>query len=165
MSDYLKKRQDFINAGRPLPQKKTYQIPKVSEKRKKKLEEERVARGGDDTELQKFFKSAIKRFTGYCMETGLKTETKIYQYAVMSVAHILPKASCKSVALHPCNWIELNVDFHHKFDAMSWEEREKMGCWPEIRDRLIMVYPDLAEDEKRHFPESVLKYMEKHKPF
>ncbi|WP_337899636.1 hypothetical protein, partial [Mesomycoplasma ovipneumoniae] len=113
----------------------------------------------------KWYKRCVKMLTGHCAETGLKTETKIFQYAIMSVCHILPKASCKSVATHPCNWIELNVDFHKKFDAMSWEEREQLGCWPEIRDRLIHVYQDLAEDEKRHFPESVLKYMEENNPF
>jgi hypothetical protein len=162
---YMEFRRNHINSGRPLPEKKRYSIPKVSKKRQEKIDKEKQERGDDDTELQRFFKSAIRRMTGYCAETGLKTETKIYQYAVMSIAHLLPKAKCKSVATHPCNWIELNVDFHHKFDAMSWEEREKLGCWPEIRDRLIMVYPNLAKEEQRHFPESVLKYMDKHKPF
>ena len=32
-------------------------------------------------------------------------------------------------------------------------------------DRLIFVYEDLAPDERRHFPESVLKYMEEHDNF
>lgn len=32
-------------------------------------------------------------------------------------------------------------------------------------DRLIMIYPDLAKEEHRHFPQQVLDYMEKQKPF
>ena len=45
MSDYLKKRQDFINAGRPLAEKKKYVIPKVSEKRKAKEKAEKGLKG------------------------------------------------------------------------------------------------------------------------
>jgi len=140
-------------------------IKKVSDKKAKEMKDAKEVRGGEETELQKFFKRAVKQMSGYCSETGLKTETRIFQYAVMSIAHLIPKSKAPSVALHPCNWIELNVDFHTKFDAMSWQEREKLGCWPIIRDKLIMVWLDLAPSEHRHFPESVLKYMEKNDPF
>jgi hypothetical protein len=162
---YLDERRKFIEAGRPLKQKKNHTIAKVSPKRQAKIDAEKEERGENDTELQKWFKNRIKQMTGYCAETGLKNETKIYQYAVMSICHILPKASCKSVMYHPLNWIELNVDFHFKFDAMSWEEREKLGCWHIIRYRLIHVYNDLDPSEHRHFPQSVLDYIEKNKPF
>jgi hypothetical protein len=83
----------------------------------------------------------------------------------MSVAHILPKSTCPSVATHPLNWIELNVDFHKKFDAMSWEEREKLGCWPVIRERLIHIWLHLAEAERRHFPHSLRQWIEDNEPF
>ena len=145
--------------------KKKKPIKKVSDKKAKEIKEERDNRGGDETELVKWFRRCVKMMSGYCAETGLKTETKIFQYAVMSIAHLIPKSKAKSVATHPLNWIELNVDFHHKFDAMSWEEREKLGCWPIIHDRLVMIYPDLSEEDKRHFPESVLRYIENNKPF
>ena len=140
-------------------------IKKVSDKKAKEIKEERDNRGGGETELTKWFRRCVKMMSGYCAETGLKTETKIFQYAVMSIAHLIPKSKAKSVATHPLNWIELNVDFHHKFDAMSWEEREKLGCWPIIHDRLVMIYPDLSEEDKRHFPESVLRYIENNEPF
>ncbi len=55
--------------------------------------------------------------------------------------------------------------FHKKFDAMSWEEREALGCWPVIQQRLISVWEDLAETEKRHFPDSVRNFIEKNDPF
>lgn len=147
-------------AGKPKPQK-TYSIPKKSKKKIATEAAEKERLGGNDTDLVKFFKNAMKHMTGYCAETGLKTETRIYAYAIMSVCHILPKEKVKSVMYHPCIWIELNCDFHKKFDAMSWEEREQLGCWPIILDKLIQVYPHLDPSEHRHFPESVLKYMNK----
>ena len=51
---------------------------------------------------------------------------------------------------------------HHKFDNISWEERERWACWPVIMERLIMIYPDLDPAERRFFPESVYNYMVKH---
>ena len=162
---YQKELQRLKLYGKTAKEKKRYTIPKKSQKKIASEKAEREARGDNDTELQRFFKSAVKRMTGRCAETGLETETKIFQYAVMSIAHILPKASCKSVATHPCNWMEFDADFHNKFDSMSWEEREKLKCWSEIRDKLIFVYPDLAGDEKRHFPQSVLDYINQKEPF
>lgn len=158
---YLEERRNKILAGRPLPEKKKYTIPKKSEKRIKKEAEEAAIRGDGDTEKQKWFRARVKLMTGHCAETGLKTETKIFQYAIMSICHLLPQRLCPSVALHPLNWIELNVDFHVKFDAMSWEEKEKLGCWPIIQERLIHVWECLAPEERRHFPDSVRNYIEK----
>lgn len=135
-------------------------IAKQSEKKKAEVAAEREARGGDDTELVKFMKRAIGQMTGYCAETGLRTETKIYKYAINSVCHILSRQHCKSVQYHPLNWIELDPGFHVKFDKMSWEERERLGCWPLMRERLISIWEDLAPTERRHFPDSVRKFIE-----
>lgn len=147
-------------AGMPKP-KRVYKIPAKSAKKIAKEAAEKERLGGGDTDLVKFFKNAMKHMKGVCEETGLKTETRIYAYAIMSICHILPKENVKSVMYDPNIWIELNCDFHKKFDAMSWEEREQLGCWPVIRNKLILVYPNLDPSEYRFFPESVLKYMEK----
>lgn len=165
MSDYLNKRRQWILDGKPEEKKKPKPIPKKSAKKIEAEKKEREERGGEDTDLVKWFKLQMKQMPPTCEETGLRIETKIYQYAIMSICHILPKASCKSVALHPLNRMFFIPDFHHKFDNMSWEEKEKLGCWPEIRDRLIMIYPDLHPSEKRFFPSSVIKYMEEKTPF
>lgn len=162
---YLDERRKFIEAGRPLPEKKKYQLKKVSDKRAAKIAAEKVERGDSETKLQKFFRRCIKQMTGRCSETGLPTARFPYHEAICSVCHILPQQSCKSVATHPAIWIELDKDFHKKFDAMSWKEKEKLKCWPVIRERLVMVYPDLAENERRHFPDSVLKWMKDKEPF
>lgn len=137
------------------------QIPRESEKRKKEKAEEKERLGGDDTELVKWYKARMKQMTGRCNETGMKTETKIYAYAIMSICHLLDKRDtvCPSVKTHPLNWIELAPDIHTMFDKASWEEREMMGCWETIRDRLIAIYPSIDQKERRHFPSSVLNYM------
>ena len=141
-------------------------IAKKSPKKIAEEKEERASRGPDgETQLTKWFKLQMRMMPEYCEETGLKLETKIYKYAIMSICHILPKATCKSVALHPLNRMFFNVDFHQKFDAMSWEEREQLGCWKEIRERLIMMYDQIDPSELRHFPDSVREYIEKNEPF
>ena len=155
---------DHINAGRPTPEKKRQPIPKKSAKKLKQEEEERERLGGGDTELVKWYKNRMK-YMSHCEATGIKVENKIYRYAIMSICHILPKSTCKSVATHPQNYVILLPDLHTKFDAMSWTEREKLACWEVIRDRLVMVYPDLDPSERRHFPDSVLAWMERNSPF
>jgi hypothetical protein len=150
-------------AGLPKPPKQ-HIIAKKSAKKLKQEADEKERLGGNDTERVKWYKMQMK-YMNVCEETGLRLETKIYRYAIMSICHILPKSTCPSVAEHPLNRMFFIPDFHTKFDAMSWEEREKLGCWPVIRDRLIMVFPDLAVEERRHFPDSVLKFIENNQPF
>lgn len=136
-------------------------IPKISPQKRAAMKQEREDRGDNDTELQKWFKARIKQLTGHCAECGLKTETKNYQYAILSVCHILAKrpAVCPSVKIHPFNFIELCPYHHDQLDKANWREIELWGCWETIRDRLVMVYPDLDPAERRFFPQSVLKYM------
>ena len=164
---YLEQRRAFIEAGRPLKQKIKKPIAKKSAKRMEKEKQEKEMLGGDDTELQKWFKQKIKMSSGHCSECNRKVEKSVFQYAVMTVAHILPKRDncCPSVKTHPLNFIILCPDCHNDFDKATWEEKELMGCWQIVRDRLVMVYPNLAENERRHFPDSVLKYISLNEPF
>lgn len=167
MSDYLNKRRQWILDGKPVEPKKPKPIPKKSAKKIEQEKKDKEARGGDDTELVKWFNTKIKYSSGFCTECGCKVEREVFQYAVMTVCHLLDKrdTKCPSVKTHPANFIILCPDHHHKFDNINWDEREKWGCWPIVRDRLIMVYPDLDPSERRHFPDSVLKYMESKEPF
>jgi hypothetical protein len=167
MNEFMRKRMEFINAGRPLPEKKYSTINKVSPKRAAKIAAEKVERGEDDTELVKWYKNRIKQLTGRCAECGNATETKVFKYAIASVCHLLAKRDtvCPSVKIHPLNWIELCPYHHDQLDKANWEEIETWGCYETIRDRLIMVYEDLAVEERRFFPEAVLKYMNKHEAF
>lgn len=145
---------------------------KVSEKKAKEIAAEKDGNG--ETELVKFFKSCMKRMTGHCCNCHARTETKVYEAAIFSICHILDKRDtvCPSVRTHPANWIELCPDCHTEFDTPPmekgktlWDKRESMGIWPIVQNKLVSVYPDLAESERRHFPESVLKFIEENDPF
>jgi hypothetical protein len=154
------------DAAKPKPQK-VYSIPKKSAKKIAKEKKEAEQRGDGDTELVKWFKARMKVMGNTCNWCGCKVENKIYQYAIYSICHILDKreTKCPSVKTHPLNFVVLCPDHHTMFDGMNWEEREQLGFWETVRDRLILVYPDLAENERRHFPDSVLEYMKKHDAF
>lgn len=164
MTNYLEQRFKEKLYGKAYEPKKTYTIPKKSKKKIEQENKEKELRGENDTDLQRWFKMQMK-YMNVCEETGMKLETKIYRYAIMSICHILPKSKVKSVATHPLNRVFLLPDLHAKFDSQSWEEREQWSCWPLIQERLIMMYPDLSEEDKRHFPEKVLQYIENNKPF
>jgi len=153
--------------GKSVQPRKVYTIPKKSMKKLAEEKLEKEMRGDNDTELQRFFKSAMKRMVGECLWCGARTETRNYSHAIFSICHLLDKRDtmCPSVKTHPSNWIELCPDHHTMFDGMNWEKRKMLGFWDVIRDKLVMVYPDLAANEQRHFPDSVLKFMEENNPF
>lgn len=140
-------------------------IPKISEKRIAELKAAKDENG--ETELVKWFKGRMKVMGDRCLWCGCKVENRIYQYAIFSICHILDKRKtvCPSVATHPLNFVTLCPDHHTEFDKMNWEERESLGFWEVIRDRLVMIFPDLAEKERRFFPQSVIDWMEKSEPF
>lgn len=147
--------------------KKRKPLKKISDKLKTEREKNRVALGGEDTELVKWFKQKIKTSSGYCSECGCRVEKNVYQFAVMTVCHILAKRPtvCPSVKTHPLNFIILCPDHHDMFDKSSWEEREMMGCWETVKQRLVMLYDSIADNEKRHFPSFLLKEMKGYEPF
>ena len=159
-------RQLKSEAGLPKTQKK-YVIPKKSKKKLEQEKQERKQRGGDDTLLVKWYKACMKQMSGNCAECGKPTNTKVYELAIHSICHLLAKRKtvAPSVACHPNNFIEYCTDCHYKFDNSAWEDIAKWKSWPEVRERLVFVYNDLAQDERRHFPDIVLKYIEENEPF
>lgn len=170
LSDYQKSRQAHINAGRPLAEKKVYRIPAVSKKRAAKEAAERIERGDNDTELVKFFKSAMRRMTGHCTNCPARTETKIYSAAIFSIAHILDKRGkmFPSVKDNLANWIELCPDCHQEFDTTPmeknktlWQKRESMGIWPIVFKKLLQVYPSIDKSELHHLPTELRERIEK----
>ena len=96
--------------------------------------------------------------SGICAECGKPTNTKVYELAIHSICHLLAKRKsvAPSVACHPSNWIELCADHHYKLDNSAWEDVAMWRCWPEIKERLQIVYRDLADEERRHFPDIAL---------
>ena len=147
-------------------------IAKVSAKKKAEQAAGKDANG--DTELVRFFKQCMKLMTGHCMNCHARTETKEYSAAIFSICHILDKREtvCPSVKTHPLVWIELCPDCHTFFDTPPlekgktlWDKREAMGIWPIVLNKLVSLYPDLHPNERRHLPDSVLKYIENNEPF
>lgn len=162
MSDRLARKNGILP---PLPTKKEKKpIPKKSAKKIAEEKEQKKENGGEETELTKWYRQKMK-LMDRCYWTGQVVEKHVFHYAKMSICHILEKSKCPGVKTHPLNFIILIPDLHKKFDEMSWEEREQLPFWDIIRDRLVMIYPDLPPSENRHFPESVLKYMQEKEPF
>lgn len=152
MNDYLKKRQQQILDGRPLPEKKKYSIPKVSEKRKAKLIEQKEAGTAEDKLERWFEKIRLDYFTdgemrgGVCMECGRFIPL---EYSRHATAHLLPKKIFKSVATHPLNYLILGAgcgchDKTHRVDKFI-----KMKIWPEAARRIKELIPLLPVDELR----------------
>src|SRR5690349_16491299 len=97
---YLDQRRAFIEAGRPLKEKKIYHIPKVNEKRKQKIKEQE----NSDTALDKWFEERRKEMIGRCVFCGGKTEKDNDATYRCSIAHLLAKRKdygCPSVNVHP----------------------------------------------------------------
>ena len=141
--------------------KKRKPINKVSEKKRKEMQEAKDEAG--DTELVRWFRGRIKVMGKNCCECGMKVETGIYQYAIMHIAHLLEKRSnmFPSTRFHPLNFITLCVDHHHYYDNVGWEDREKMAIWPLVYERLVMIFPSIDPIELRHFPTWLRDKLEK----
>lgn len=164
MSNYLQQRRAFIEAGRPLPEKKKHTIAKVSEKRKKKLAE--MAMKGDDA-LDKWFEDRRREMTGKCVLCGGKTEKHNDDTYRNSIHHILEKRPTMfpSVALHEDNWLEVcfygnscHTNIHNS--TITWELLHDSKEWEIIATKFQKIYPFIAENEKKNIPELLLKTIE-----
>lgn len=149
MSDYLKKRQQHIFDGRPLPEKKKYVIPKKSAKRLEKEKQMKEDVGGEDTELQKWYDDIMGREEGRCWETGEPINKKDKTGWHGSIAHVLPKSDFLSVKTHPLNYMILKMwgGTHGQYDS-SWENAAKMKVWPHAVKVINILYPLLTHEEK-----------------
>lgn len=169
---YLDDRRAHINAGRPLKEKKKYSIQKVSKKRAAKIAEEKIARGGEPTDLEKWYTEIMDREVPKCWETGewigkpdkeiLISENPDYTDAEIeaafkkmqfgwhgSIAHVLPKSDFESVATHPKNYMILKMwgGTHGTYDQ-SWEKAATMKVWPYAMKIINLLYPLLTPAEK-----------------
>lgn len=150
---YLDERRKHIENGRPLKDKKKYVLNKVSPKRQAKLDEQKAK--GTDSEMDLFFRSQRKSMTGRCLFCNGNTMKKDDDKFHFSLAHLLPKAIFKSVAIHPSNIIELcfyGESCHTNFDngMITWEFIKDSAEWLIIREKLLEVLPLVAEEEKKH---------------
>jgi hypothetical protein len=143
-------------------QKKVYYIPKVSEKRKRKMAEQKDNAG--DSGMDKFYEERRKEMTGRCLFCKGKTEKKNDETYRRSIAHLLPKRKNQfpSIALHPDNWLELcfyGESCHTNFDngTITWELLRDSAEWEIIADKFKKIYPFIKEEEKKNIPPLLLK--------
>lgn len=175
MNDYLKKRQEFINAGRPLKKKEYKGIAKVSPKRQAKIDAEKEDKG--DLGLDKYFDYWTKNATPVCENCGMQAywllepqedekKQKVYQLMWRACqAHVLKKkdgiGGFPSVATNLTNhlvlfprWGGYLCGCHDQFD----ESYEKMATMPVFRkaiDIITQLYPFIKAEEKKYLPEII----------
>lgn len=151
---YLDDRRNFINSGRPLPEKKVYKLKQVSDKLAAKRAEEKAT--GTDGEMDAFFKNMRKRMVGKCILCGNTTNKNDDEKFHFSIAHILPKSYFQSVATHESNWIELcfwgENSCHTNLDngKIQWLTIKDSKEWEIISEKLHQILPLVAEDERKH---------------
>jgi hypothetical protein len=157
---YLDERRQHIMNGRPLPEKKKYTIPKVSDKRRKKLAEQKFE--GSDISMDEFFKQQRPKMTGkcaHCSKPSCKNDDKMFHF---SIAHLLPKAYVPSVATNENNWIELcfwgENSCHTQLDNKILDLTD-LNCWDEVVVKFQKMYPLIAPNERRRIPEALLQYL------
>ena len=64
---YLDERREYINKGRPLPEKKKPKwLKPVSKKLAAKRAAQKIELGGEETDLQKWFNDQREKLTGVC---------------------------------------------------------------------------------------------------
>jgi hypothetical protein len=151
-------------------EKKIYKLRSVSEKKKAKLAEQAKEKNSDgDTFLDAWFKARRKEMTGKCVLCGGKTEKDNDETYKRSIHHLFDKRETMfpSVALNPDNWLELcfwenscHQNIHN--GTITWELLQDSKEWDIILAKFRKVYPFIAEEERRHLPEVLLKYLELH---
>lgn len=158
LSEFHKKRQEHIFNSRPLPVKKTYSIPKKSEKRIAKEKEQKEA--GTDIEMDLWFIARRREMKNRCLFCGAKTERDNDDTHRRSIAHLLPKrplakGGFPSVRATEHNWIELchyGNSCHTNFDngMITWEFLKDSKEWDIISEKLLLVLPQVAEEERKN---------------
>jgi hypothetical protein len=163
MSDYLKKRQEHILAGRPLPKKEYKGIAKKSAKRIAKEAEEKKANSAEGREetLNDWFEKIAKRHlvNGFavCQECGSSIPAEYMRHAT---AHLLPKKIFKSCATNDLNYLVLGAgcgchNLTHRIDKFV-----TMKIWPEAARRINELIKTLPYDELKYVSQQLYDALE-----
>ena len=137
-----------------LPTKKEKKpLKRVSDKR---AEQDRVEKErGTDSGMDLFFQSLRKGMAGKCLFCNGSTNKQDDDKFHFSLAHLMPKAIFRSVATVPEIIIELcfwNNSCHTNFDQgkITWEFIKDSKEWEIIREKLLVVLPMVAPEERKH---------------
>jgi hypothetical protein len=149
LTEYMRNRLAFIESGRPLPEKKKYVIPKVSEKRKAKINEQKEA--GSENEMDKFFSDMRKLMVNTCQcGCGNKSQKDDDTFYRNCIAHIFPKRIFKSIATHKRNWVERSFwgGCHTNMDEKGIDNWKNFADWEDIKERFYELAPLLTDEER-----------------
>lgn len=155
MSDYLEKRRAImIGLQAPDAKKEPKPIPKISDKKRRQMEEEKKARKDEDPIKEKWFQARRPEMTGIC-GCGCGEESSKHDdlHFRSSLAHIFPKDpenGFPTVAYHPLNWVERRFwgGCHTTMDEGGMHKWPNMEDWPIIRERFLILAPLLTEEER-----------------
>ena len=141
--------------------KKTYTIPKVSEKRQKKLDEQKAEgqkKPASKLELDIWYNHVREKHWGSggyckCMECGLKIGV---EYSRHATAHLLPKKLFRSVATHELNYLILGAHCGCHYLTDRVDKFVTMITWPEAARRIKIMMPLLSFDELKYLSSQLL---------
>ena len=148
---YLDERRAFIEAGRPLKEKKKHVIAKKSVKRIEKEEQEKNELMGTDTLKEKWFKNRRKDMVGTCQcGCGEASQKKDDMYFRHSAAHIFPKKDFPTTMYHPLNWVERRFwgGCHTNMDEGGLDKWVNMADWDDIKTKFHILAPLLSPHER-----------------
>jgi len=164
---YMEQRAAFINAGRPIPDKKVYRLNKVSPKRAAKIEAQR----GVIINPNEFFAYHMKHSVPVCDECGMEASwllDPIYEKVWRACHHhVLPKRKTMFPSLRDNlqNHMVLFPSFGgklcgcHGFAESSWYNASTMKTWPKMVQIFIDLYPSIPQTEWKSIPEILLPYI------
>jgi hypothetical protein len=151
-SKYLiDRRARLLGQKAPDSKKEPKPIPKVSEKKKKLLAEEKKARGDEDPAKERWFKARRREMIGVCQcgcaQPSQKNDDLYFRH---SAAHVFPKALFLSVALHPANCVERAFwgGCHTNMDEGGLDKWPLMADWFDIKERFHILAPLLTDEER-----------------
>ncbi|MFT3679466.1 MAG: hypothetical protein QM791_04285 [Ferruginibacter sp.] len=148
MSNYLlRRRAIMMGTQAPDPPKEKKPIPKISEKKKQQLKEEKPERD----EKEKWFKAIRKKLTGFCQcGCGQPSSKNDNVHFRSSCCHIFPKSEFKSVQFHESNYVERNFwdGCHSVMDNTSLDRWPNMEDWDDIKEKVAQLVPLLTPKEK-----------------
>jgi len=94
----------------------------------------------------------------YC-ECGCGQQTLVHtSHYKSSLDHLLEKRLFKSVMLHPVNILFLSWSCHADKTNLGYEhiKEHKLKLWEIIVKRFNIVYPFIAEEEKKYIPDILM---------
>lgn len=136
-----------IPRNKPAPKPIAYESEKMKEK--KATEKKLIA--GDDSRLERWYKSRQKEMIGTCQcGCGCNSQKNDFIHFRSSAAHIFPKANFPSVMYHHLNWVERRVfgGCHTNMDDRGVKLWPNMADWEDIKEKFYVLAPLLSDEER-----------------